>query len=180
MSSGRRTALTQPRAKNVLQIAAERSGWGKALPAGQGRGIALCIGFDTFVAQVVEVSVDKDGAVNPTRVCCAVDCGIQVNPDTIRAQMESGIIFGLSAALYGEITIKDGRVEQTNFGDYRVLRIHEAPRIDVALVKSFEAPGGIGEPGTSCVMPALTNAIFAATGKRVRKLPVANQVQETA
>ena len=180
MSSGRRTALTQPRAKNVLQIAAERSGWGKALPAGQGRGIALCIAFGTFVAQVVEVSVGKDGAVNPTRVWCAVDCGIQVNPDTIRAQMESGIIFGLSAALYGEITIKDGRVEQTNFGDYRVLRIHEAPQIDVTLVKSLERPGGIGEPGTSCVMPALTNAIFAATGKRIRKLPVANQVQETA
>jgi isoquinoline 1-oxidoreductase subunit beta len=180
MSSGRRTALTQPRAKNVLEIAAERSGWGKALPAGQGRGIALCIAFGTFVAQVVEVSVDKDGTVNPTRVWCAVDCGIQVNPDTIRAQMESGIIFGLSAALYGEITIKDGRVEQTNFGDYRVLRIHEAPQIDVTLVKSLEPPGGIGEPGTSCVMPALTNAIFAATGKRIRKLPVANQVQETA
>ncbi|PWT70148.1 MAG: aldehyde dehydrogenase [Proteobacteria bacterium] len=169
-----------PRARNVVQIAAERSGWGKPLPARQGRGISLCIGFNSFVAQVVQVSVDKDGAVNATRVWCAVDCGIQVNPDTIRAQMESGIIFGLSAALYGEITIKDGRVEQTNFDDYRVLRIHEAPRIDVALVKSLEAPGGIGEPGTSCVMPALTNAIFAATGKRIRKLPVANQVQETA
>ena len=175
-----RVAASMPRAKNVLQIAAERSGWGEKLPAGQGRGIALCIGFGTFVAQVVEVSVDKDGAVNPTHVWCAVDCGIEINPDTIRAQMESGIIFGLSAALYGEITIKDGRVEQTNFGDYRVLRIHEAPQIDVALVKSLEAPGGIGEPGTSCVMPALTNAIFAATGKRIRKLPVANQMRETA
>jgi len=170
----------QPRAKNVLQIAAERSGWGKALPAGQGRGIALCIGFGSFIAQVVEVSVDKDGAVNPTHVWCVVDCGIQVNPDTIRAQMESGIVFGLSAALYGEITIKDGRVEQTNFNDYRVLRIHEAPRIDVALVKNLEEPGGIGEPGTSCVMPALTNAVFAATGKRIRKLPVADQVRQTA
>jgi isoquinoline 1-oxidoreductase beta subunit len=105
---------------------------------------------------------------------------VQINPDTIRAQMESGIVFGLSAALYGEITIKDGRVEQTNFGDYRVLRIHETPRIDVALVNSLEAPGGIGEPGTACVMPALTNAIFAATGKRIRKLPVADQVRETA
>jgi isoquinoline 1-oxidoreductase subunit beta len=175
-----RYAASMPRAKNVLQIAAERSGWGKALPAGQGRGIALCIGFGTFVAQVVEVSVDKDGAVNPTQVWCAVDCGIQVNPDTIRAQMESGIIFGLSAALYGEITIKEGRVEQTNFGDYRVLRINEVPRIDVVLVKSLEAPGGIGEPGTSCVMPALTNAVFAATGKRIRKLPVADQLKNTA
>jgi isoquinoline 1-oxidoreductase beta subunit len=161
-----------PRAKTVLQIAAEKSGWGKPLPAGQGRGIALCIGFGSFIAQVVQVSVDKKGTVNATRVWCVVDCGIQVNPDTIRAQMQSGIVFGLSAALYGEITIKDGRVEQTNFGDYRVLRINEAPQIEVHLVKSAEAPGGIGEPGTSCVMPALTNAIFAATGKRIRKLPI--------
>ena len=169
-----------PRATNVLQIAAERSGWGEALPAGQGRGIALCTGFGSFIAQVLQVSVDKEGAVNPTRVWCVVDCGVQVNPDTIRAQMESGIIFGLSAALYGEITLKDGRVEQTNFGDYRVLRINEVPEIDVTLVKSLEAPGGIGEPGTSCVMPALTNAIFAATGKRIRKLPVANQARAVA
>jgi isoquinoline 1-oxidoreductase beta subunit len=165
-----------PRAKAVLQLAAERSGWGKPLPAGQGRGIALCIGFGSFVAQVVQVTVDKEGAVRPTRVWCVVDCGVQVNPDTIRAQMESGIVFGLSAALYGEITIKDGRVEQSNFGDYRVMRINETPRIDVQLVKSLEAPGGIGEPGTSCVMPALTNAIFAATGKRIRKLPIGKQV----
>jgi CO/xanthine dehydrogenase Mo-binding subunit len=168
-----------PRAKAVLQLAAQGSGWGKPLPAGQGRGIALCVGFGSFLAQVVEVSVDKHGALKPTRVWCAVDCGIQVNPDTIRAQMESGIIFGLSAALHGEITLKDGRVEQTNFGDYRVLRINEVPKIDVALVKSLEAPGGIGEPGTSCVMPALINAIFAATGKRIRKLPVGDQARAT-
>jgi len=167
----------KPRARNVLQMAAARSGWGKPLPPWQGRGIALCIGFGSFIAQVVQVSVDKDGVVKPTNVWCAVDCGVQVNPDTIRAQMESGIIFGLSAALYGEITIKDGRVEQTNFGDYRVLRINEVPRIEVALVKNVEAPGGIGEPGTSCVMPALTNAVFAATGKRIRKLPIANQTR---
>ena len=100
-----------------------------------------------------------------------------MNPDTIRAQMQSGIVFGLSAALYGEITIKDGRVEQTNFGDYRVLRINEAPQIEVHLVKTSEAPGGIGEPGTSCVMPALTNAIYAASGKRIRKLPVGQQAR---
>ena len=166
-----------PRAKAVLQIAAERSGWGQPLPAGQGRGIALCIGFGSFIAQVVQVTVDKEGAVNPTHVWCVVDCGVQVNPDTIRAQMQSGIVFGLSAALYGEITIKDGRVEQTNFGDYRVLRINEAPQIEVHLVKSLEAPGGIGEPGTSCVMPALTNAIYAASGKRIRKLPVGEQAR---
>jgi isoquinoline 1-oxidoreductase subunit beta len=177
-----RTALLDknPRAKAVLQLAAERSGWGKPLPAGQGRGIALCTGFGSFIAQVVEVSIDKEGVVNPTRVWCVVDCGVQVNPDTIRAQMESGIVFGLSAALYGEITIKDGRVEQTNFGDYRVLRINEVPRIEVHLVKNQEAPGGIGEPGTSCVMPALTNAIFAATGRRIRKLPIADQARALA
>ncbi|MEO8751410.1 MAG: xanthine dehydrogenase family protein molybdopterin-binding subunit [Casimicrobiaceae bacterium] len=171
-----------PRAKAVLQMAAERAGWGKPLPAagGRGRGIALCIGFGSFIAQVVEVGVDKEGVVNTTNVWCAVDCGVQVNPDTIRAQMESGIIFGLSAALYGEITIKGGRVEQTNFGDYRVLRINEVPHIDVALVASLEAPGGIGEPGTSCLMPALANAVFAATGKRIRKLPIAGQARTTA
>jgi len=168
-----------PRAKAVLQIAAEKAGWGKPLPAGQGRGIALCTGFGSFIAQVVQVTVDKEGAVKPTHVWCVVDCGIAVNPDTIRAQMESGIIFGLSGALYGEITIKDGRVEQTNFGDYRVLRINETPKIDVHLVKSGEAPGGIGEPGTSCVMPALTNAIYVASGKRIRKLPVGTQARAT-
>ena len=165
-----------PRAKAVLRIAAEKSGWGKPLPKGQGRGIALCTGFGTFIAQVVQVSVDKDGAVNPTHVWCAVDCGIQVNPDTIRAQMQSGIVFGLSGALYGEITIKDGRVEQNNFTDYRILRIHETPPIDVHIVKSGEAPGGIGEPGTAALAPALTNAIYAATGTRLRQLPVGRQL----
>ena len=168
-----------PRAAAVLRIAAERAGWGQRLPQGQGRGIALCTGFGTFIAQVVQVSVDKEGSVNPTHVWCAVDCGIQVNPAIIEAQMQSGIIFGLSGALFGEVTIKDGRVEQTNFGDYRVLRINEAPQIDVQLVKSGEAPGGMGEPGTSCVMPALTNAIYAATGKRIRRLPVGEQARAT-
>jgi isoquinoline 1-oxidoreductase beta subunit len=166
-----------PRAKSVLQIAAANSGWDRPLPAGQGRGIALCTGFGSFIAQVVQVTVDKEGTVKPTHVWCVVDCGIQVNPDTIRAQMESGIVFGLSGALYGEITLKDGRVEQTNFGDYRLLRINETPKIEVHLVKSMEAPGGIGEPGTSCVMPALTNAIYVATGKRIRKLPVRDQAR---
>ena len=174
-----RVALLEdhPRAQVVLEAVAERSGWGEALSTGRGRGIALCIGFGSYIAQVVEVAVDPDGTVRPTHAWCVVDCGVAVNPDTIRAQMEGGIVFGLSAALYGEITIKNGRVEQSNFGDYRVLRIHEAPVIDVHVVKSGEAPGGIGEPGTSCVMPALTNAIFAATGKRIRKLPVATQIR---
>ena len=166
-----------PRSRAVLQLAADKAGWGTPLPPGQGRGLALCTGFGSFIAQVVEVSVDKHGTVKLTRAVCAVDCGHMVNPDTVRAQMESGIIFGLSAVLYGEITLKEGRVEQTNFGDYRVLRISESPQIDVHLIKSAEAPGGIGEPGTSCVMPALTNAVYAATGKRIRKLPVGEQLR---
>jgi isoquinoline 1-oxidoreductase beta subunit len=170
--------LTQnPRAGNALQIAAHLSGWGQPLPEGQGRGIALCIGFGSFIAQVVQVSITSAGMVQATHVWCAVDCGVQVNPDTIRAQMESGIIFGLSAALFGEISIKNGAVQQSNFSDYRVLRINEAPKIDVHLVESTEAPGGIGEPGTSCVMPALTNAIFSATGKRIRKLPIGSPMR---
>ena len=127
---------------------------------------------ETYIAQVAEVSVSKEGDVRVQRVVCAVDCGTIVNPDTVKAQMESGIIFGITAALFGEITIKNGRVEQGNFDDYRMLRINEAPLIEVHLVKSTEAPGGVGEPGTSAVIPAVANAIFAATGERVRKLPI--------
>jgi isoquinoline 1-oxidoreductase beta subunit len=169
----RRALLDQsPRARAVLELAAAQGDWGKPLPRGSGRGISLLHAFGSHIAQVAEVSVSKQGEVRVHRVVCAVDCGIIVNPDTVRAQMESGIIFGITAALFGEITIKDGRVEQSNFHDYRVLRINEAPTIDVHLVKSLEAPGGIGEPGTSAVMPAVANAIFAATGKRIRKLPV--------
>ena len=162
-----------PRAKAVLELAAERAGWGKPLPLRSGRGIALLHAFgETYIAEVAEVSVSKEGDVRVQRVVCAVDCGTIVNPDTVKAQMESGIIFGITAALFGEITIKDGRVEQGNFDDYQMLRINEAPSIDVHLVKSTEAPGGVGEPGTSAVIPAVANAIFAATGKRVRKLPI--------
>ena len=127
---------------------------------------------ETYIAEVAEVSVSKQGEVRVQRLVCAVDCGTIVNPDTVKAQMESGIIFGITAALFGEITIKNGRVEQGNFDDYQMLRINEAPSIDVHLVKNTEAPGGVGEPGTSAVIPAVTNAIFAATGKRVRKLPI--------
>jgi isoquinoline 1-oxidoreductase beta subunit len=164
-----------PRARAVLDVAAGRAGWGQALSPGAGRGVSVQSVWNTFMAQVVEVEVSKQGDARVRRVVCAVDCGIVVNPDTVRAQIESAIIFGLSGALHDEITLKNGRVEQSNFSDYRVLRINETPAIEVHIVNSTEAPGGIGEPGTACVMPALTNAIFAATGKRIRKLPVANQ-----
>jgi isoquinoline 1-oxidoreductase beta subunit len=162
-----------PRARGVLELAARKAGWGKPLPSGRGRGISLLHAFgETYIAQVAEVSVSKEGDVRVHRVVCAVDCGMTVNPDTVKAQIESGVIFGITAALFGEITLKDGRVEQSNFHNYRVLRINEAPVIEVHLVKSAEAPGGIGEPGTSALAPAVTNAIFAATGKRIRKLPI--------
>src|SRR5438067_798606 len=175
----RRALLDQsPRAKAVLELAALQAGWGRPLPPGSGRGISLLHAFGSYIAQVAEVAVSKQGDVRVPRVVCAVDCGIIVNPDTVRAQLESGIIFGISAALFGEITIRDGRVEQHNFNDYPALRINEAPAIEVHLVNSREAPGGIGEPGTSAVMPAVTNAIFAATGKRIRKLPVKEQLRE--
>ena len=160
-----------PRAAAVLELAASKAGWGDPLPAGRGRGVSLQHVFGSYVAQVAEVEVSGSD-VRVTRVVAAVDCGTQVNPDIIVAQMESGIIFGASGALYGEITLKDGRVQQSNFGDYRVLRINESPVIEVHLVKNGEAPGGMGEPGTSAVMPAIANAVFAATGKRVRKLPI--------
>jgi isoquinoline 1-oxidoreductase beta subunit len=161
-----------PRARGVLDLAADKAGWSTPLPAGVGRGIAVVFGFGSYIAQVAEVSVAKDGAVKVHRVVCAVDCGQTVNPDTIRAQMEGGIIFGLSATLYGEITIKDGRIEQANFDSYRPLRMEEAPVIEVHIVDSKQEPGGIGEPGTSTIAPAVVNAIFALTGKRLRRLPV--------
>ena len=173
----RRNLLSKsPRAKAVLELAAEKAGWGQPLPEGQGRGLSVQFVFGSYVAQVAEVEVAKSGEVRVTRVVCAVDCGVVVNPDTVRAQMEGGIMFGLTAALFNEITLKDGRVEQSNFDDYRMLRINEAPAVEVYVVKSAEAPGGIGEPGTTALAPALTNAIFAATGKRIRKLPV-NRVE---
>ncbi len=161
-----------PRAKAVLDLAAEKAGWGQNLPERVGRGVSLQFVFGTYMAQVAEVEVSKDGAVRVRRVVCAVDCGIPVNPDTIRAQIEGAIIFGITAALYGEITLKDGRVEQANFDTYQMLRINDAPAIEVHIVQSSEPPGGLGEPGTSAIVPAVTNAIFAVTGKRLRKLPI--------
>ncbi len=161
-----------PRAKAVLKLAAETSGWGQPLPERVGRGVSVQFAFRTYMAQVAEVEVSKDGSVRVRRVVCAVDCGTVVNPDTVQAQIQSAIMFGITAALYGEITLKDGRVEQTNFDTYQILRMNEAPAIEVHIVKNLEPPGGMGEAGTSAIVPAVTNAIFAATGKRLRKLPI--------
>jgi len=169
----RRSLLAdQPRMRGVLDLVAEKANWGKPVPAGRGRGIATHFSFDSYVAQVAEVSVNKDGAVRVHRVVCAVDCGRVVNPDTVKAQMEGGIIFGLTAALKDEITLDRGRVQQRNFHDYPMLRINEAPEIEVYIVPSTEKPTGVGEPGVPPVAPAVANAIFAVTGKRVRKLPI--------
>ncbi|MGA3249325.1 MAG: xanthine dehydrogenase family protein molybdopterin-binding subunit [Paraburkholderia sp.] len=165
-----------PRALNVLDTATQAAGWGSTVPKGQGRGVSVMHAFGSFFAMVVDLMVDQ-GEVTVNRVVCAVDCGMTVNPNTIEAQVQGGIIFGITAALYSEITIKDGRVEQNNFTDYRMLRIDQTPPIEVHIVKSTEAPGGIGEPGTAALAPALTNAIYAATGKRLRRLPVGSQLQ---
>jgi isoquinoline 1-oxidoreductase beta subunit len=168
----RKLLANHPRMKAVLELAAQKANWGSKLPPGMGRGIATHFSFDSYVAQVVEASVDKGGAVRVHRVVCALDCGLVINPDTVRAQIEGGIIFGLTAALKTEITLKDGRVEQGNFHDYQMLRIFESPEIEVHIVPSGENPTGVGEPGVPPVAPALANAIFAATGKRVRRLPI--------
>ncbi len=162
-----------PRGKAVLDLAAKEAGWEKPLAPGRGRGVSfLYSGWDTYLALVAEVEVPKTGDVRVRRVVCAVDCGTIVNPDTVKAQIESGVVFGIAGALWGEITLKNGRVEQSNFNNYRALRMKETPPIEVHLVRNGEAPGGIGEPGTAATAPALANAIFAATGKRLRKLPL--------
>ena len=171
--SYRRSLLGQnPRALGVLNLAAERSGWGQPLSAGSARGISLQSAFGGFMSLVAEVEVTPNGMVKVHRLVCAVDCGIVVNPDTIAAQVEGGTMFGLTAALYGAITLKNGRVQQSNFNDYRPMRMYEAPRIETYIVKSAEAPGGFGEAPCAIVAPAVTNAIFAATGKRIRTLPI--------
>src|SRR5262252_3263050 len=161
-----------PRARAVLALAAEKAGWGQPLPERVGRGVSLQFVFASYMAQVAEVEVSKDGAVRVRRVVCAVDCGTAVNPDTIEAQIQSAIVFGATAALHGEITLRDGRVEQSNFDTYPVLRMNEAPAVEVHIVPSREPPGGMGECGTSCVVPAVANAVYAATGTRLRRLPV--------
>jgi isoquinoline 1-oxidoreductase subunit beta len=169
-----------PRARAVLDLAAEKAGWGQALPKGSGRGVSLQFVFGSYMAQVAEVEVSKEGTVRVRRVICAIDCGTVVNPNTVQAQIQSGIIFGATAALYGEITLKNGRVEQTNFDSYQMIRMNEAPSIEVYVVKSSEPPGGMGETGTSAIVPAIANAIYAATGKRLRKMPVDSNILKQA
>jgi len=169
----RRSLLSKyPRHLGVLDLVAERAGWGTPPAEGRARGIAVVESFGSYVAEVAEVSV-TNGKVRVHRVVCAVDCGTVVNPDTVEAQMQSGIVFGLTAALYGAVTLKKGRVEQSNFHDYPMLRMNEMPVVEVHIVPSAEPPGGVGEPATPPIAPAVTNAIFALTGTRVRKLPIA-------
>ena len=161
-----------PRHLGVLNLAASKAGWGTPLPSGRARGIAVYKAFETYVAEVAEVSVDSDGTPHVHRVVCAVDCGPVVNPDIVEAQMQSAIVYGLTAALWGEITIDNGRVKQSNFHDYRMLRLADMPMVEVHIVPSTDAQGGVGEPGTPPIAPAVCNAIFALTGKRIRKLPI--------
>jgi isoquinoline 1-oxidoreductase beta subunit len=165
-----------PRLKAALELAAEKAGWGSPLPARTGRGIAVQGAFGSFIATVAQAEVDEHGEVRVQRIVSAVDTGIVVNPDTVIAQLQGGLVFGLTAALYGDIRIDKGRVRQSNFHDYRMLRINEMPQIEVHLIKSGEAPGGIGETGTTAAPPALANALFAATGIRLRRLPIDRDV----
>jgi len=168
----RKLLAKEPRMLAVLNLAAEKANWGKPLPKGVARGIATHFSFETYVAQVIEASVEKNGNVKVHRVVCAVDCGRVINPDIVKAQMEGGIVFGLTAALKTEITLENGRVQQKNFHDYQMLRMFESPVIEVHIVPSDVSPTGVGEPSVPPVAPALTNAIFAATGKRIRSLPI--------
>jgi isoquinoline 1-oxidoreductase beta subunit len=168
----RHLLATSPRLRRALEVAAEKSGWGKPLPAGVGRGIAAVESFGSSVAEVVEASVEKNGKVKIHRIVVAVDCGPIVNPDTLEAQVEGGIVLSLSSVLKDEITVAKGRVEQNNFDTYRILTIDEMPKVETHIIPSTEPVGGIGEPGLPPVAPALCNAIFAATGKRIRRLPI--------
>jgi isoquinoline 1-oxidoreductase beta subunit len=156
----------------VLKLVADKAGWGGAMPAGRARGVALHESFNTVVAQVAEVSVDGSGGFRVERVVIAVDCGLAINPDVVRAQMEGGMAFGLSAALLSELTFVDGQLQQSNFHDYQVLRIDQMPVVEVHILASANAPSGVGEPATPVIAPAVANALFAATGQRLRSLPL--------
>jgi isoquinoline 1-oxidoreductase beta subunit len=169
----RRALLSKsPRHRGVLDLAATKAGWGAPLPEGRHRGIAVAFSYGSWVAEVAEVSVASDGTVRVHRVVCAVDCGLAVNPDQVRAQMEGSIVYGLTAVLYGTITIDGGRVQQSNFHDYPMLRIDSMPSVEVHIVPSGERPGGVGEPGVPPIAPAVVNALFVATTKRIRRLPI--------
>jgi isoquinoline 1-oxidoreductase beta subunit len=161
-----------PRLQAALDLVKQKSGWGTPLPARCGRGVSTQTSFGSFIASVVECAVDDAGEITLRRVTTAVDTGLAINPDTIVAQLQGGLIFGLSAALYGEVTLKNGRVEQSNFHDYQVLRLNQVPPIEVHLIKSGESPGGLGEAGTTSAVPALRNAIYAATGVALRRMPI--------
>jgi isoquinoline 1-oxidoreductase beta subunit len=165
-----------PRLKAALDLVAQKSGWGGPVPARAGRGVSVQPSFGSFIATVVEAEVDEAGEVHLRRVTTAVDTGIAVNPNSIEAQLEGGLIFGLTAALYGEVTIAGGRVQQSNFNDYRILRIDEVPPIEVHVIQSGESPGGIGETGVTAGPPALRNALYAATGIALRRLPIDQDV----
>jgi isoquinoline 1-oxidoreductase beta subunit len=167
----RQLLLKHERHLTVLDLAAQKSKWGEPLPKGMGRGIAVHYSFGSYSAHVAEVSV-KDDAVQLHRMVCVIDCGQYVNPGIIQAQAESGAIFGASAALFQELTFKDGRLQQTNFDAFPVVRMNESPVIETYIVENNEKPGGIGEPGVPCAAPAIANAVYAATGKRIRRLPI--------
>jgi isoquinoline 1-oxidoreductase beta subunit len=160
-----------PRHRGVMELAAEKADWGSPLPRGRGRGIAVHKSFNSYVAEVAEVTLNDDGTYSVDRVVIAVDCGLAINPDVIRAQMEGGMGYGLSAALSGAITLKGGHIEQSNFHDYTVLRIDQMPDVEVYIVDSTEAPTGVGEPGVPPIAPAVANALFAVTGQPIRTLP---------
>jgi isoquinoline 1-oxidoreductase beta subunit len=156
----------------ILEAVAQKSNWGAPLPAGRARGIAVVFSYGSYAATVAEVSVDPDGTPRVHRLVTGIDAGMAVNPEQVKAQMEGGAVYGLTAALYGQITLDKGRVVQSNFHDYPMLRINEMPVVEVVILDSGEAAGGLGEPGVPSVAPAVTNAIFAATGKRIRTLPI--------
>jgi CO/xanthine dehydrogenase Mo-binding subunit len=166
----RRALLKAERSKKVLEVLADKSGWGKA-PPGRYQGMSFMLGYTTHIAQVAEISIDQ-GELKVHRIVCVVDCGYMVHPKIVESQIEGGTIFGLTAALWGEINLKGGKARETNFHNYRLLRMNEVPAIEVHLLDSDEAPGGIGEAAVALPAPALCNAIFSATGKRIRKLPI--------
>ncbi len=161
-----------PRHKEVLRLAAEKAGWGKSLPKGQGMGLAVHESFGSWSAQVAKVTISKDHEISVDRIVASVDCGTVINPDGVKAQMEGSIAYGLTSTLKGEITIEQGAVAQSNFHEFELLQMHEMPRVEIHIVPSSEPPGGAGEPGLPPVAPAVANAIFNATGKRIRKLPI--------